>query len=183
MNKINLIKSYMVKNELNIEKVMQDYTAYVYTILINKGLKLSEQDIEEIISDVFLAVWKNQKNLDIDKEMSAYLAGITKNIYIKKVRHYKSTIDIDDYKNNLYETENLEFKTENTEKYDLVIVEINKMKNEDKRIFMSYYYYAKSIKDIANELNISEDKVKSRLFRIRRKLKKMLEKRGYSYNG
>ena len=61
------------------------------------------------------------------------------------------------------------------------MMEINNMKQEDKEIFMSYYYYAKSIKEIANTLKIAETKVKSRLFRIRQKLKKVLEKRGYHY--
>ena len=60
---------------------------------------------------------------------------------------------------------------------------VNNMKQEDKEIFMSYYYYAKSIKEIADTLKIAESKVKSRLFRIRKKLKKVLEKRGYSYHG
>ena len=60
---------------------------------------------------------------------------------------------------------------------------VNNMKQEDKDIFILYYYNAKSIKDIANILNITENKIKSRLFRIRRKIKRGLEKRGYSYNG
>ena len=55
------------------------------------------------------------------------------------------------------------------------------MKEEDRRIFTNYYYYSKKIKEISKELNISEIKVKSRLSRIRKKLKKELEKRGYSY--
>ena len=60
---------------------------------------------------------------------------------------------------------------------------VNNMKQEDKDIFILYYYNAKSIKDIANILNIIENKIKSRLFRIRRKIKRGLEKRGYSHNG
>ena len=55
------------------------------------------------------------------------------------------------------------------------------MKEEDKNIFIAYYYYSRSIKEISSDLKISELKVKSRLFRIRRKLKKVLEQRGYSY--
>ena len=37
--------------------------------------------------------------------------------------------------------------------------------------------------EIANIMNIPEFKVKSRLYRIRKKLKKELEKGGYSYDG
>ena len=70
---------------------------------------------------------------------------------------------------------------EKSQKENLVINAVYKMKDEDKRIFLAYYYYANSMKNIAKELEISEQKVKSRLFRIRRKLKKILEKEGYHY--
>ena len=46
------------------------------------------------------------------------------------------------------------------------------MNKEDKEIFLSYYYDERSIKEIAIIFNFSEAKVKSRLFRIRKKLKK-----------
>ena len=70
---------------------------------------------------------------------------------------------------------------EENEKTSIIMEELKKMKDEDKKIFMSYYYLSKKIKDISKELNISDIKVKSRLSRIRKKLKKELEKRVYGY--
>lgn len=183
MQKSNLIKNYIQDNELNIEKVMITYTPYIYTIIKNKNSSLSNEDIEEIISDVFLAVWKNQSKLDRNKELSTYLVGVTKNLYNKKIRNKKCVIDIENYKNNLFDMENIEVKIENKEKENLILILINNMKQEDKDIFILYYYNSRAIKDIANILNITENKVKSRLFRIRKKIKKELEKRGYSCNG
>ena len=103
MNESNLIKSYINNNKLNIEKVMENYTPYIYTIIKNKSSELTEEDVEEIISDVFLALWKNQEKLDINKDLSSYLAGITKNLYNKKIRDRKSNMNIDDYQNSLFE--------------------------------------------------------------------------------
>ena len=183
MKKDNLIKDYVQNNQLNIEEIMQNYTPYIYTIIKNKNSNLTSEDIEEIISDVFLATWKNQEKLDLNKELSAYLVGITKNLYNKKIRNQKNTIDIDIYENILFEEENIELKIENTEKENLIMLIVNNMKQEDKNIFTLYYYNSRSIKDIANILNINENKVKSRLFRIRKKVKKVLEKRGYNQNG
>lgn len=60
---------------------------------------------------------------------------------------------------------------------------VNNMKQEDKDIFILYYYNSRTMKEIANILSITEKKVKSRLFRIRQKVKKFLEKRGYTNNG
>lgn len=183
MKESNLIKNYIQDNQLNIEKVIINYTPYIYTIIKNKNANLSKEDIEEIVSDVFLAIWKNQSRLDINKEISTYLVGIAKNLYNKKIRNKKNSIDINDYNNNLFDTESIDIKIENKEKENLIFMLLNNMKQEDKDIFILYYYNAKSIKDIANILNITENKIKSRLFRIRRKIKKGLEKRGYNYYG
>lgn len=183
MKESKLIKQYMQNKELNIEEVIEDYTNYIYIVVKNRDLKLSDEDIEEIISDVFLAVWKNQKNLDTNKEMSAYLTGIAKNVYSKKIRKFKNIVDIEKYENILYNDENIDDKIEETQKSNMIMAEIYAMKKEDKDIFILYYYYSKSMKEIAKELKITEYKVKSRLFRIRKKLKKILEKRGYSYHG
>ena len=183
MKKEKLISQYIENDKLNIEKVMEDYTNYLYVIVNNKNFKLTEEDVEEIISDVFLAVWKNQKQLNMEKEMSSYLAGIANHIYSKRLRNFKNLIDIEDYENQLQDSQDIEQKIEERQKQDMILEEIYMMKQEDQDIFLYYYYYAKSIKEIAKELNLTEVKVKSRLFRIRKKLKKKLEKRGYCYYG
>lgn len=183
MKKEKLIKQYIENDNLNVEKVMEDYTNYLYVIVKNKNFKLTEEDIEEIVSDVFLAVWKNQKQLDMQKEMSSYLAAIANHLYNKKLRNFKNVIDIEDYENQLQDTKNIEQEIENRQKNHMILQEIETMKQEDQDIFLYYYYYAKSVKEIAKELNITEVKVKSRLFRIRKKLKNKLEKRGYGYYG
>lgn len=183
MKESKLIKHYIVNNKLEIEKVMSDFAPYIYVIVKNRSTNLNEEDIEEIVSDVFLAIWKNQHKLDIDKEIKLYLSGITKNIVSKRLRKFKINDDISMFENTLYDEKSIEIETENIEIDNLIIKEINKMKIQDKTIFISYYYYSKNINEISKQLDISTGKVKSRLFRIRRKLKKNLEKGGYSYNG
>lgn len=154
---------------------------YVFVIIKNSKYNFSNEDIEEIASDVFLALWKNQDKLDIDKEIASYIAGVTKNLILKKQRDMKnSNINIENLENALYDNTNIPNQTEENEKSSIVIEELMKMKAEDRNIF-TYYYHSKGIKEISENLNISETKVKSRLFRIRRKLRKELEKRGYSY--
>lgn len=181
MKEAKLISSYIVNDELNIEHIMEDFTPYIYKIIINRKMNISDEDIEEIISDVFVALWKNQKNLDINKELSSYIAGITRNILSKKFRNIINIIYMDDYNNELLGINNLENILEQSENTQAVMNELNNMKIEDKDIFMYFYYNNKTIKEIAIILNVSEKKVKSRLFRIRKKLKKNLERKGYSY--
>lgn len=56
------------------------------------------------------------------------------------------------------------------------------MKNEDKDIFIMYYYENIKLNEISRRLKISESKVKVKLYRIRKKLKKVLNERGYVEN-
>ncbi len=58
---------------------------------------------------------------------------------------------------------------------------INNMDKESKEIFIYFYYEQRKIKEISKILNISESKVKTRLHRVRKKIKKELEKGGYRY--
>lgn len=179
--KNRLIQEYIENGVLDIERVMLEFTPYIYAIINNKKIILNEEDKEEVISDVFLAVWKNQNKLELDRKMSLYIGGIANNIISKKISKISNFFDINEYENNLFTLENFDLKIENKDKTDLILREIENMKQEDKKIFILYYYYSKSLKEISEELNIKEEKIKSRLFRIRKKLKKVLEKRGYSY--
>ena len=55
---------------------------------------------------------------------------------------------------------------------------IKGLKNIDIEIVNLFYYSSMSVKDIAKKLNISEFNVKTRLHRIRKKIKKELNNGG-----
>jgi len=168
---------------MNLEEIINKYTNYLYTIITNmsKGI-LSNEDIEEIISDVFVVFWQNKDKFDTNKKLNLYLAGITKNVVKNKFRKLHIDNNIDDYENiaNInYNDINYEF--EKQEKFKIIENTLNKMPKIDKIIFILFYYNSKSIKDISKKVKLSELSVKSRLYRIRKNIKKELEKGGYSY--
>lgn len=176
------IYAYIENDKMKIEEIMADYTNYIYTIIRNFNTNLFKEDIEEIVLDVFLTLWKNQYKLDINKNMSSYIGGITKNLIKNKSRQNKIILNIDDYEEQLMDLKNIEMFLIQDEKKKIVIAELEKIKQEEKDIFISYYYDDNSIKEISNNLNISESKVKIKLFRIRKKINKALKERGYSSN-
>lgn len=57
------IRDYWINDKLDIEKVVKDYTSYLYKIIksLDKSV-LSEEDIEDIIYDAFFVIWANEKN-------------------------------------------------------------------------------------------------------------------------
>ena len=74
---------------------------------------------------------------------------------------------------------NIEIIVLNIEENNILIEELNKLKNSDVDIFKRFYFYNEPIRYICNSLNISESKVKVTLYRTRIKLKKILKKRGF----
>lgn len=173
------IYTYIDNNKLKIENLINDYKNYIYTIIRNFNTNLSEEDIEEIVLDVFLTIWKNQYKLDVNKNISSYIGGITKNLIKYKCRQNKMALNINDYEEQLIDFSNIEIFLIQDEKKKIIISELEKFKLEERDIFISYYYDDNSIKEISNKLNISQSKVKVTLFRIRKKIGKALNERGY----
>ena len=169
------IYNYFNGNTLLIENIVNDFSNYIYTVIRKSNLKISDEDIEELVSDVVFAIWKNQDKLDINRKITPYIAGITNNLVKKKYRDTKVFDNIEDYENNLIEDSNIELQFIENERNKGIMNQLDKLKKEDKTIFILYYFNEKSINDIANELNMTESKVKSKLFRTRKKLKKYLK--------
>lgn len=179
MEKNNEINKYKKNNELDLEKIIDEYSGYVYKVITNMVV-LSEQDIEEIISDTFFTLWKNRYKLDGEKFLSSYLAGIARNLVREKTRVININEDISDYENVIQDCAKIDMICEQREKISIIEKTVKQMKEEDIFIFNLYYYSSMKISEIANILNVSEFNVKSRLYRIRKRIKKEFLKGGYS---
>lgn len=176
------LKEYYRKNRLDVNKVVEDYYGYIYMIVKNtKSIGISEEDVEEIISDVFLALWKNSANLAEETRIKPYLAGIAKNVLKNKYRKTKMDYSISDYEEQLMISYTLETISEEREQNEMIRKSLSNLKQEEYQIFMAFYYENKKIKEIAKRLDISEGKVKVILHRVRKKLKARLKEGGYSY--
>ena len=173
MNKDREIKRYIKNNELDLERIINEYSSYIATIINNMAsTNLSNEDKEEIISEVFFILWKNKHKLDINKNLSSYIAGITRNLVKEYLRKIKINVDISDYENSLYGYDKIDFLDTNIQEIRHIEKKLENMKEIDKTIFLDFYYSSKSIKDIAKEQKISEFSVKQRLYRIRNKIRK-----------
>ena len=178
------LKDYIEKEELNIEKIFNDYSAFLYKNIKNHSYNLKIEDIEEIISDTFFVLWKNYKKMDLDDKISNYLIGVSKNILFNKLRKNKtkySRVNLEDFKDILGTKDDVERLLEEQDKIKFIENIVDNMDNESKEIFIYFYYEQRRIKEISKILNVTESKVKTRLHRIRKTIKKELEKGGYRY--
>jgi len=176
------LNDFLNNDVLNIEKIVTTYSSYIYTIV--KKCIDNNEDIEELISDVFIALWNNYKRLEASLELKPYLAGITKNLIKNKYRELSNNIqlcDITDYECIVESKIDVSSVAEQSEKNKYIVKTLNELKTEDKQIFIMFYYNSKKIKEIAKILGISISKVKTTLHRVRKKMKNELKKGGYSY--
>ena len=166
----HLIYEYQNNDELDLDKIMNDFEPYIRTIINNMVMdNLSYEDKEEILSDTFFILWKNQNN--VSSSIEAYIAGITRILVKEKLRKRKITYDIAEYENI---ASDLEISKEDIYESEIIGQYINKLKKVEIQIISLYYYHSKNTKEIAKELNISEINVRTKLFRIRNKLRKEL---------
>lgn len=176
------IKDYKIENNLNLEKIINEYSGYVYKVIKNMSFSLSNEDVEEIVSDTFFVLWKNREKLEDERKLSSYIAGITRNLVREKQRKQENNKNILDYEDVLKDDLKIDMLYEQREKISIIENIVKSMKEEDITIFKLYYYSSKKIKEIAKELKITEFNVKTKLYRIRRKVRKELIKEGYSYD-
>jgi len=177
LKELKQLEDYYKNNEIDMDKVIEDFTPYISTI-INNGTDsiISFEDKEEIFSDTFFILWKNRNRLNIKVSLNSYLAGITKNLIKEKYRKSKRFSDIQDFENNVITSINM-YESDRELIFDLE-QKMKGLKSIDIEIVNLFYYSGLSIKDIARRLNISELNVKTRLYRIRKKIKKELSSGG-----
>lgn len=176
MKKYKDINDYKIENEFNYNKLIDDFSPYINTIINNMvNNKLSDEDKEEILLDVFFILWKNQYNNSIEK-LEAYIAGITKNLVREKLKKKRITYNIEDYENT-FSYYNFEMHSKEISKIEKIEAEFKNLKKIDFDIVNMFYYSAMSLKEISQELKISEFNVANRLSRIRKKIKKSLNRR------
>lgn len=81
-----------------IDEAIETYTPYLSTVLYNMVSKnLSKEDIEEIISDVFVILSKNANRIDLEKgTIRSYIATSARNLALKKLSKKRDYICLDD---------------------------------------------------------------------------------------
>lgn len=151
------------KLKIDIEVIIREYSNYVFRVVDNAvGNSLSYEDKEEIVSDTFYLLWKNQDK--IETNLKSYLATIAKNCSYQRLNKIKDNLQYDETTN----AYNMDYED------NIYIGEILKVLNDgEKNIFNLYYVNGYKVKEIAKLINKSVSNIKIILYRIRKKLKEV----------
>lgn len=147
--KKEVLKDYLVKGKIDIDKLLDDFYGYVYIIVKNGvSIYIIDEDIEEIIYDVFIAIWKNSNVLSNTTDIKAYLTGTAKNIIKNKYRKPEINFSISDYEEKIIDNSNLEKIAEENEKNIIIKECLKNLKEEEYKIFIMFYEVNKKKKII-----------------------------------
>ena len=162
--------------------IIEKYSSYVYTVVRNIiGDYMSEEDIEEVVSDCFVNLWNNSDKIDENKPLIPYLAAIARNTSRNKFRKFSNEISFEEITNEPAGRDDIPGLIENYQALNLVYNAVEQLKNIDKEIFIRYYFYGEKLDAIAEKTDLTLSNCKTKLCRTRNKLKKYLTEKGYDY--
>ena len=152
---------------------IEHYSPYVGAIIerILHG-QMSRQDMEEVASDVFLALW-NQAAQIRTENVRSYLGRMARNKALNKFREAGLTLPLEEDRILVAEgtPEDCYLKKEAEQ---IVTSEVKRMKEPEREILLRYYYYFQTVADIAREMDMNPATVKTKLRRARQQLKDVL---------
>ena len=166
-----LLRRLQKRQKNSIEQAIEIYTPYLSTVIYNTaGTGLSREDSEEIVSDVFTALWKNADRIDLKKgTVRSYIAAAARNLALKKLSKKRECVCIDTAE--LTDEQNT---AENNMFSEFLWKSVMELGEPDSEIFVRYYKYDEKLKDISNATGLNLSTVKSKLLRGKQKLKKIL---------
>lgn len=173
------------KDERALKICMNKYYRYVVYIVENIiGSALPYEDKEEVVSNVFVALWNYSADLDTDNysTFKPYLGTIARNM-AKNALRKTSKMHFENYEDafQVGTNEHIEYGPLKEEVIKCLKESIYELSVDERKCFISYYYYTKTIAVIAEETGLKESTVKSKLLRGRKKLKLKMEKKGFRY--
>lgn len=178
-----IIAQFWERSEQAIESVSAQYGRYLMRIAINI-LDLRE-DAEECVNDTYYAAW-NQIPPDRPQKLLPYLGRITRCLALNR-RDYLTaqkrsadvTVQLTELEECLALPDTPEERYEAGELASAISAFLRTVDPEKRNIFLRRYWFSDSIADIAHRFDLSESKVKSILFRVRKQLKRHLEREGH----
>ena len=151
---------------------------------VANGLLKNSEDSEECVNDALLAAW-NAIPPASPENLGAYLCRITRNLSLKRWREktaekrgggaYLLLSELDDC---LPDDKSIDDAVDEIELSRLIDSFLRSLESDELDLFILRYFYFCSVSELAERFGFSKSKVKTQLYRTRKKLSARLEKEG-----
>lgn len=165
-------------NERAFEKLYEKYSGGIYGFSL-KLLK-STDFAEEVVQDVFLKVWNTRNDLDVNLNFKSFIYTIAKNQSLNILKRAANDLNLRDQL--LYTQETFSTSTKdnllNKEYENVKRNAINSLSSGRRRIFLMLREEGLSYEEIAKNLGISVNTVKTQMKTALKIIRKHLSKHG-----
>ena len=179
-----IVELYWQRSDQAIAETEQKYGRYCRSIA--GRICRRAEDAEECVSDTWFRAW----NLMPDKRpsrLSVFLGTITRSLALDRIKAEtrqkrgggERDLVLEELADCLATPRDTEEEAEQRELEALVGSFVNNLNHTEQLVFTARYFYLCPVNQIASKLHFSESKVKSMLFRLRKRLRTCLEKEGY----
>ena len=180
----DLIALYESRNEQAIAVTKSQFGS-LCTSIANKILH-DTMDAEECVSDALLQTW-NAIPPERPKNFAAYLSTVTRNAALTRFRKENREkrgggtvpLILDELSECIRDNENVESEYDRRALRESIQQFLDTLSADARTVFVRRYISMYDIKDIAEEYEMNESKVKVSLMRTREKLRKYLKKEGF----
>jgi len=135
-----------------------------------------EAAADDVVSEVFLEIWRNAATFEGRSQVSTWLLGIARNLALTMLRR-RSTEELDERIAEAIEdtADNPEVAMRKAQQSAILSECLKRLSPAHREIVDLVYYHEKSINDVADILNIPRNTVKTRLFYARNEIAKLLK--------
>jgi RNA polymerase sigma-70 factor (ECF subfamily) len=139
----------------------------------------NEATAEELVSDVFLDVWRLADRFEGRSQVSTWLLAIARNKAISALRARAPEALDDEATNAIEDDADLQDKVLETKDRNALLREcLTKLSAAHREIIDLVYFHEKTIEEIAGLLSVPANTVKTRMFYARKCLAELLGQRG-----
>ena len=177
-----LLKGLASGDQNRWARFYRDYAPWIENLLLKRGL--SHEDAEEVVNDTYLGVW-NAIPPHRPDPLRTFVCRIARNLATKKYhadtaekRNSRYDLALDELEDCLADRSGVEEALEAKELAEAINGFMATLSYADRFLFTRRYWYADPVQDVAAMAHATPNSVTVRLFRIRQKLKRYLEKEG-----
>ena len=173
------------KDDAAFEELVRQTESLVYNMAL-RSTGGEEHDASDLTQDIYIKVWRSLPSFRGDSQFSTWLYRIVQNASADRARQLKRnqtvslTVENDDEERGEMEIEDLspnpEEMTLEKESAGAVKEALSRLSDAHREVLELRYIHGYSVLEICKITETDEGTVKSRLFRAREKLKKVLEK-------
>ena len=185
MDDRQIITMYFARNEAALTATQQKYGEYVMSIAQN--ILDNVQDAQECLNDTLLKLW-NLIPPENPKDLKAYIAKIVRNDALDRYRDRtrqkrgggQVSVALTEVEDVLQGSDDPMSEADRRALVSLINSFLQTQPERERNVFILRYFYLESVSEIAKAYRLRESHVFMTLSRTRQKLKKAIEKEGYT---